>query len=236
VLAFAVTLLVVSLEVPHSLSDLLHTMRGFIAFAICFAVLLEVWYNHYLFFRRYALQDTHAIVLNGILLFVVLFYVYPLKFLFSLVVDRLMGFGPGTHAPLPDPAGGSAGQVTVLFLIYNGGFVAVYTVFALLYRRALGLRRELALSDAELVLTRGKLRDFLGNIAIGVLSSAIILAGGPRWAAGAGFCYFLIGPFRAFSGARTGRALRALRAGAASRERGAPPPQGRGGAITPRDS
>ncbi len=40
VFAFAVTLLVVSLEVPDTFDELLETMRGFFAFAICFALLV----------------------------------------------------------------------------------------------------------------------------------------------------------------------------------------------------
>jgi Endosomal/lysosomal potassium channel TMEM175 len=37
VFAFAVTLLVVSLEVPHTFDELMVAMKGFVAFAICFA-------------------------------------------------------------------------------------------------------------------------------------------------------------------------------------------------------
>src|SRR5919107_591690 len=43
VFAFAVTLLVVSLEVPKTFDELLVDMRGFFAFAICFALLLFVY-------------------------------------------------------------------------------------------------------------------------------------------------------------------------------------------------
>jgi uncharacterized membrane protein len=86
VFAFAVTLLVVSLEVPHTIDELMVAMKGFVAFAICFATLVQVWYYHYIFSRRYGLQTIYTIVLNATLLFVVLFYVYPLKFLFTLVV------------------------------------------------------------------------------------------------------------------------------------------------------
>ena len=78
--AFAVTLLVVSLEVPHNFHDLINVMKGFPAFAICFAMLAQVWYEHSLFFRRYGLQDPYSVFLNCALLFVVLFYVYPLSF------------------------------------------------------------------------------------------------------------------------------------------------------------
>ena len=53
VFAFAVTLLVVSLEVPETFDELLHVLRGFSAFAVCFAILFWVWHDHYRFFRRY---------------------------------------------------------------------------------------------------------------------------------------------------------------------------------------
>ncbi|HEX3108476.1 MAG TPA: TMEM175 family protein, partial [Thermoanaerobaculia bacterium] len=39
VFGFAITLLVVSLEVPKTYQELMHVMRGFPAFAVCFALL-----------------------------------------------------------------------------------------------------------------------------------------------------------------------------------------------------
>ena len=44
--AFAITLLVVSLEVPRTFDELLVIMEGFLAFAICFALLIFVWHDH----------------------------------------------------------------------------------------------------------------------------------------------------------------------------------------------
>src|SRR5688572_33333744 len=69
VFGFAVTLLVVSLEVPKTFNELSEIMRGFGAFAISFALLFGVWFHHYRFFRRYGLQDTTTVVLSGVLLF-----------------------------------------------------------------------------------------------------------------------------------------------------------------------
>src|SRR5579871_6475071 len=83
VFAFAVTLLIVSLEVPKTFEELLVSMRGFFAFALCFALLMMVWYEQHIFFRRYALDDKFCLFLNAALLFIILFYVYPLKFLCS---------------------------------------------------------------------------------------------------------------------------------------------------------
>src|SRR6476469_2940439 len=76
VFAFAVTLLVVSLEVPKTFNELSSLMRGFVPFAICVAMLMQVWHQQFVFFRRYNLQDTVSLVLNCVLLFFVLFYVY----------------------------------------------------------------------------------------------------------------------------------------------------------------
>src|SRR6476646_7585910 len=95
VFGFALTLLVVSLDVPKSFADLLATMRGFPAFAICFLLLAVIWNSHYKFCRRYGLDDGTARFLTCVLLFLVLFYVYPLKFLFNVSLNSLFG------APIP---------------------------------------------------------------------------------------------------------------------------------------
>src|SRR5205085_6710291 len=76
VFGFALTLLVVSLDVPKTFPDLMATMRGFPAFALCFLFLGLVWNGHYRYCRRYGLDDGTARFLTCLLLFLVLFYVY----------------------------------------------------------------------------------------------------------------------------------------------------------------
>src|SRR5262245_59387187 len=68
VFAFAVTLLVVSLEVPRTFTELQEIMNGFVAFALGFLFLLYLWHIQYTFFRRYGLHDGPTITLNGLLL------------------------------------------------------------------------------------------------------------------------------------------------------------------------
>src|SRR5258708_39086337 len=85
VFAFAVTLIIVSLEVPKTFNDLFETMKGTLSFAICFTVLFLIWNSQNIFFRRYGLSDSWTVALNGMLLFVVLVFAYPLKFLFGLL-------------------------------------------------------------------------------------------------------------------------------------------------------
>jgi uncharacterized membrane protein len=216
VFAFAVTLLVVSLEVPKTFGELLDTMRGFTAFAICFALLAWVWYYHYIFFRRYGLQDFYTIALNMVLLFVVLFYVYPLKFVFTLFINQVLGFSttvelPGGPTPMIEQA-----QTPLLFVIYGAGYIAVFLVFALLYLHAYRKRDELGLSRLEAYDTVTSFQGLLLDCAVGLLSIVVAIAGGPDSTAWAGLVYFLLGVERTIHGFARGRRRRAL-------ERPAPP-------------
>ena len=59
VFGFALTLLVVSLEVPHTYADLINAIRGFPAFALTFAALMYVWVRHYYFSLLWARRPHH---------------------------------------------------------------------------------------------------------------------------------------------------------------------------------
>src|SRR3954462_2475079 len=136
--AFAITLLVVSLEVPKTFDELLGAIRGFPAFAVCFALLFQVWWRHYKFFRAYDLEDGRVVALTGVLLFVVLFYVYPLKFLWSVVFSQIGGRRIGEDVL-------TIRQVPVLFAIYGAGVAAVFGILATMYRHAYLHRGDLGL-------------------------------------------------------------------------------------------
>lgn len=192
VFAFAVTLLVVSLEVPKTFDELLTTMRGFVAFAICFYLLLLVWYDHYKFFRRYGLNDTPTMWLNSALLFIMLMYVYPLKFLFTLLMSELFGFADTETIELS--------QIPLLMVIYGAGFVAVQFVFVVMYLRAYRLRADLELDGLELSITREEIQGFLLNISVGLLSIAIAVLGGVGAVAWAGYAYILLFPLQMVNG------------------------------------
>jgi transmembrane protein TMEM174 (potassium channel) len=211
VFGFAITLLVVSLEVPKTFNELLHAMRGFGAFAICFTLLFTVWYNQYKFFRRYGLRDTLTVVLNGALLFVVLFYVYPLKFLFSSLVERFTG--GHNEVLLPDgtvEAVIEKGQIGTLMLIFGAGYLAVFGVFVLLYLRAYRKRKELELNRLELFDTVSSVQENLLHCGIAILSIATVVIGGTQLAGLAGVIYMLTGVVMAVHGTVSGKRRRRL--------------------------
>jgi uncharacterized membrane protein len=189
VFAFAVTLLVVSLEVPKTYHELMLAIRGFPAFAVCFALLFQVWWRHYRFFRSYDLEDPRVIVLTGLLLFVVLFYVYPLKFLWTIVFSQFNGQQIADEALM-------TGQVPRLFEIYGVGVAAIFGILAAMYSHAYALRGDLALTPLEVVNTRIEIYRNLAIAAIGLVSvavAAIAAVVAPRTAGIAGYVYFLIG-------------------------------------------
>lgn len=168
VFAFAVTLLIVSLEVPKTFEELLVSMRGFFAFAICFGLLMMVWHEQHVFFRRYALDDKFSLLLNGTLLFIILFYVYPLKFLFSLLFsDHIYGQGKNPFSITQD-------QVPQLMIIYGLGYIAIYSIFFLLYGHALRKRAQLELTPREVFDTRTKIYSQLILVGVGV--GSVLLA------------------------------------------------------------
>ena len=195
VFGFALTLIVVSLEVPESYEELMQEMRGFLGFAICFAVLTWIWHAHYTYFRRYALADGFTIVINTVLLFLVLYYVYPLKFMFSLVTGSIHG---------------GRGNAAQLFVIYGLGFAGIFALLLLLYAHAWYRRDDLELNEYELHDTKTSMWMYGAYVVIGLLSTLIAVTA-PRHLIGfAGWIYFLIGPVSAFIGAKRGYARRAL--------------------------
>lgn len=170
VFGFAITLLVVSLEVPKTANEVLHAMRGFFAFTVTFSLLFLVWRTQFTFFRRYGLEDNTTVTLNAVLLFVILFFVYPLKFVFGAIMERLL-----THAGFPDPTAPNIFKdenAILLMVIYAVGWTAVFSVFALLHRHAYRKREELQLTPVEEFDTREAIAKHVATATIGLVLAA----------------------------------------------------------------
>lgn len=182
VFGFALTLLVASLEVPRTSGELIAVMRGFLPFTITFGLLFSIWYAQFRFFRRYPIEDDITITLNGILLLMVMFFVYPLKFLMDHMFDRALGWA------MPLAADGSTAPTiarehrALVWVFYGAGFTGMFTIFLLLYQRAwklrdtLGLNREERL-DCRRYIAQSKFMIILGgSAAVLQVSNAITRA------------------------------------------------------------
>lgn len=195
VFALALTLLIVSNEVPASYAELLATFRQLPAFAACFAMFALLWYGHYQFHRRFGLENRISVLLNFAFLFLILFYVYPAKFLFTALFEGFLSQRPPQLGP-------------EVMLWYGGGVVCLFALLALMNAYAYRLRDALELDEVERLLARTAIREHLIHVAIALVSIALALC---SQLALAGLVYFLEGPLQGLNGWWTGRRIRAGR-------------------------
>ncbi len=192
VFAFSVSLLVVSLEVPQTYEELSVLLNGAIPFFATVAMIFLFWYQQYKFFRRYGLNDMHTILLNLAYLAVILFYVYPLKFLFSLLLSSWIGIN---LFPLAAEKGLSVihqEDFSQLIILFSIGYGVIWFLLFLMYHRAFSCREKLALTGFEILYTRKEKRGALWNVLIGFTAIVMALAG---WELYAGICYLFIPVF-----------------------------------------
>ena len=186
VFAFAVSLLVVALEVPHTYAGLLEVLHAFPGFVASFALLYLLWSYHYRYFRRYGLEDTFSKWVNAVLLLLVLFSVYPFKFLFGYMFQDL--FGSGSHSAHALQMNTEA-ELAGLLHIYGLGLAGIFGCYTALYLHAYRLRARLRLTRAEELLTLSAVRGYAIAVAVSLLSFLLVSLGQFR---SSGYVYFLI--------------------------------------------
>lgn len=193
---FALTLLVVQLEVPKTSGELVELIRGSLPFAVTFAMICYIWWEHNKFFRRYGFQDAWTAFLNAVLLFVVLFYVYPLKYLATGLLGPVSGM-----TVVPEVSG------RLIMLTYSIGVLAIFGLFLLLYRHAWSKREMLSLDPAERVSLRFSVRAHLISTGLALVSIVLALVLSENAMMFPGVVYGLMGPLHTWNGFRYHHAM-----------------------------
>ncbi|GAB3221065.1 DUF1211 domain-containing protein [Algoriphagus aestuariicola] len=168
VFAIAIGLLLLSSSPPQTFEELREFIKDFIPFAGTISILMMIWYQHYLFFIRFGLRDAGTAAINTILLFLVLFYTYPLKFLFRLLIDIYTALFTGNEKAIQVIFSETIlmEDTPQLMVIYGIGASGIFWVFVWLNARALKKSKLLDLSPKEILLTRNSIRM---NIAAGLI-------------------------------------------------------------------
>src|ERR1700680_1070522 len=129
--AFAISMLVIAAQqIPDNIQALLAAFKNVPTFVCSIAVLSIFWRGHWLWSRRFGLEDGMSILISWAMLVTILIYVYPLKLLFGgmfyYITNPAVGQSVTAH---------TAGQVRALFAIYGLGFSAIAVEILLLNLR-----------------------------------------------------------------------------------------------------
>ena len=176
VFAFAATLMVVNFDLDSNLGFDKSWGAGFLSFAVSFFVLVALWWLHYNFFRRNNYVDGWIIAINAILLFVALYYVFPLK----TMVQSWMGEGSVK----------SFQDLSRLFTLYGIGFLLIFACYTLMYFRA--YKKSKSAQNALLLYFYA--RHFTIFVFVAIISIAFAVLNVGMKIGFPGWIYGLIGP------------------------------------------
>lgn len=212
VFALAITLLLISTSPPTNFEQIKRFVWEVIPFALCIVFIILIWHEHFTFFYRYGLRNAKVLVLNSIFLIIVLFYVYPLKFLTKLILLPL-AYLFDHEVLLQEMLGMIKGtDMADLMIIYGLGAFCVFGVLVLMYRYAYKQADALDLNEIERFDTKAKITANKLMAVIPLISVFIAIVFHWHWMGGmlAGFSYFLYTPVMFVFGRRTTKAREAL--------------------------
>lgn len=189
VFAFSVSLLVASLEVPQTFEELLPIIKGALPFFATVALLFLFWYQQYMFFRYYGLNDFITILLNLCYLALILFYVYPLKFLFSVLLSSWTGINLFPKAAEKGLTILSNHDFPYLIILFGAGYFFIWLLVYFMYSRAAYFSKQLQLNNYEILFTQKEKRGALWNALVALASIILALCGAPSLS---GICYLFI--------------------------------------------
>ena len=184
--AFSITMLVIAAQqIPDDIATLLAAFRNVPTFVFSITVIGIFWRGHWLWSRRYGLEDGPSILISWAMMVTILIYIYPLKAVFGAMWSYLSHGTLGRSLQVT-----TVSQARTLFAVYAIGFVAIAFEIWLLNLRAWQLRKPLRLDQRETLLTRGQLYGWSVPVSVGLLSLAFSLLLPLRYIEWSGWVYF----------------------------------------------
>ncbi len=184
--AFAISMLVIAAnQVPGNIDELLGAFRHVPAFVASIVVLGIFWRGHWLWSRRYGLEDGVSIFISWAMLTMILIYIYPLRAIFGamwfLLSDGRLGQALGLRTDA---------QARAIFAIFAIGFTAIALEILLLNVRAWQLREPLRLNGRERLITRQEIAGWSVPAIVGFISLVLALILPIEEIAWSGWVYF----------------------------------------------
>ena len=205
--AFAISMLVIAAQqIPDNIQALLEAFKNVPTFVCSIAVLGIFWRGHWLWSRRYGLEDGVSILISWAMIVTILILIYPLKAIFGAMWNLLSNGQVGQPFSLHT----TEAQARALFAIYALGTIAMSAEILFLNLRAWQLREPLRLDDRERLMTRGELVGW--SIPASVATVSLVLAltlpiGRISWSGWVYFSIALLVPLRRFFDKRALKAM-----------------------------
>lgn len=206
--AFALTLLVISLDPLTEFGSLMAGLEGIPPFLASASMLMLFWWGHHEWSRRYGMDDFVTFILSCCLVFTVLIYVYPLRFVFSLMqswICQLADIKLTNAVVIESPE-----VVNKAFVIYGAGFSAMAGVLLLLHVHSWRQRDALQLDTIERFETRAVMGVWTILLCAGALSTMVALTLPSTMAGFPGWIYAALGVVMPIYGAASNRRRAAL--------------------------
>src|SRR5262245_25661177 len=187
--AFAITMLVIAAQqIPDDIETLLAAFKNVPAFIASIVVLGIFWRGHWLWSRRYGMEDGISIFISWAMIVTILIYIYPLKAIFSSMWFSLSGGRVG-HVLGPH----SETEMRALFAVFALGFSAIALEMLLLNFRAWQLREPLRLNARERATAFREVTGWSIPVAVGMISLVFALALPRDQIEWSGWIYFSLG-------------------------------------------
>ena len=185
--AFAISILAIAASlIPEKIDELLAAFRNVLAFIASNAVLGIFWRGHWLWSRRYGLEDGISTLISWAMIVTMLIYIYPLKAIFGAMWYLLSGGRVGDRLGFHT----TETQERTIFAIYALGFIAIALEIMLLNSRSWQLREPLRLNARERLMTRREITGWSIPVAVGIASLILSLALPIEEIEWAGWVYF----------------------------------------------
>src|SRR6267154_4182854 len=208
--AFAISMLVIAAQqIPDNIQALLAAFKNVPTFVCCIAVLGIYWRGHWLWSRRYGLEDSVSILISWALIVTILIFIYPLKAIFGAMWNLISSGQVGQPFSLHT----TEAQVRTIFAIYAIGLIALSAEILLLYLRAWQLREPLRLNARERLMTHGELTGWSIPVTFGIVSLVFSFTLPIEQIAWCGWVYFLMAIALRMHGFWHRRRLKAVQGG-----------------------
>jgi uncharacterized membrane protein len=187
--AFAISMLVISAQqIPDNIQALLAAFKNVPTFICSIAVLGIYWRGHWLWSRRYGLEDGISILISWTMIVTILIFIYPLKAIFGAMWNLLSSGQVGQPFSLHT----TEAQVRTIFAIFALGLITISVEILLLNFRAWQLREPLRLNAREQLMTRGELTGWSIPVSVGIVSLVLSLILPIEQIAWCGWVYFFM--------------------------------------------